>query len=124
MQVLSWTNAQFGSRDIFRPGMYELYNESVRKLAKEKGREILEFKAEDGWGPLCEYLGKEVPSDEFPRVNERRTFAIIRMIMITKGLVSWAALGGVAWLGWRYSPKLSSVVLNAGGYLRALSSSV
>jgi hypothetical protein len=72
MQVLSWTNTQFDSMDIFRPGMYELYNESVRQLAKEKGREILEFKAEDGWGPLCEYLGKEVPSDEFPRVNERR----------------------------------------------------
>jgi hypothetical protein len=46
------------------------------------------------------------------------------MIMITKGLVSWAALGGVAWLGWRYSPELLSVALNAGGYLRAFSSSV
>lgn len=122
MQVLAWTEQHFGSRDIFRPGMYELYNDFVKQLAKEKGREILEFKAEDGWDPLCQFLGKEVPTEEFPRVNERKTFAIIRMIMIVKGVVSWAALGGVAWLGWRYSPRLISAALNVGSRLKVLHS--
>lgn len=124
MQVLNWTDQHYGSRDIFRPGMYELYNDSVRKIAKEKGREILEFKAEDGWSPLCEFLGQDVPTDEFPRVNERKTFDIIRIIVITKGLASWAALGGVVWLGWRYSPKLLSGALNVSSHMRALYSSI
>jgi hypothetical protein len=30
----------------------------------------LEFKLKDGWKPLCEFLGKEVPNEPFPHVNE------------------------------------------------------
>ena len=27
----------------------------------------------DGWEPLCAFLGKEVPSVPFPRMNERKS---------------------------------------------------
>lgn len=30
---------------------------------------LLEWSVEDGWEPLCEFLGKEVPSEPFPHVN-------------------------------------------------------
>ncbi|KAJ5785266.1 uncharacterized protein N7503_010478 [Penicillium pulvis] len=109
MYIVEWCRKKFGQDDIFQPDMYELYNESVRKAAKERGREILEFKAEDGWKPLCEFLGKDVPASEFPRVNEKKTFALIKAIMVTKGLLTWAALGGAAWLGWSYFPASVSM---------------
>lgn len=75
----------------------------MRVAAQERGRSHLEFKAEDGWGPLCEFLGKDIPGTDFPKLNEKKTFAIIKGIMITKGILSWAAVGGAAWLGWRYA---------------------
>ena len=31
---------------------------------------LLKFKLEDGWGPLCKFLGKPLPDVEFPKVNE------------------------------------------------------
>ncbi|KAJ5679743.1 hypothetical protein N7462_007987 [Penicillium macrosclerotiorum] len=102
MRILDWCKEKLGETQIFSGNMYDKYNDSVRATAKHHGRDILEFKAEDGWEPLCEYLGKDVPNKEFPKVNEKGTFAMIKRIMIIKGLLSWAALGGAVWVGWRY----------------------
>ena len=57
--------------------------EDMRLKAKEKYREhyellrrtvskdrLLEYQLERGWGPLCDFLGKDIPDVEFPRVNE------------------------------------------------------
>lgn len=33
-----------------------------------KGR-LLEWSADEGWEPLCKFLGKEVPKQPFPRAN-------------------------------------------------------
>lgn len=30
---------------------------------------LLEWSVEDGWEPLCAFLGKEVPAEPFPHVN-------------------------------------------------------
>jgi hypothetical protein len=35
---------------------------------------LLVFQAADGWGPLCEFLGKPVPSVPYPRSNSREEF--------------------------------------------------
>ncbi len=32
---------------------------------------LLEFHPKQGWGPLCEFLGADVPDAPFPRVNSR-----------------------------------------------------
>jgi len=40
----------------------------VRELAAER---MLEFRVEEGWEPLCRFLGKEIPEGvEFPNVDE------------------------------------------------------
>lgn len=33
---------------------------------------LLDYKLGDGWEPLCEFLGKDAPSEEFPRLNEEK----------------------------------------------------
>jgi hypothetical protein len=35
---------------------------------------LLVFEASEGWQPLCEFLGKEVPDEDYPRVNTRDEF--------------------------------------------------
>ncbi|KAJ5306725.1 hypothetical protein N7508_005740 [Penicillium antarcticum] len=102
MRIVEWVRERFGEGDIFTARFYDLYNESVRDDVKGKGREVLEFRAEDGWGPLCGFLGVGVPAGAFPRVNERKTFQIIKGILVAKGLVSWAVLGSLGWAGWWY----------------------
>lgn len=39
----------------------------VREVAGKRPGGYLEFRAGDGWGPLCKYLGVEVPERPFPR---------------------------------------------------------
>ncbi|KAF2105027.1 hypothetical protein NA57DRAFT_71223 [Rhizodiscina lignyota] len=40
----------------------------VRAAVPEEKR--LDFRLQDGWEPLCRFLGKEVPNVPFPKVNE------------------------------------------------------
>jgi hypothetical protein len=48
---------------------YERHNERVRREASA-GR-LLEWRARDGWEPLCAALGVPVPVHPFPHVNTR-----------------------------------------------------
>ncbi|KAI9054587.1 hypothetical protein LZ554_001740 [Drepanopeziza brunnea f. sp. 'monogermtubi'] len=50
----------------------EHYEEVRRLVAPDK---LLEYKVQDGWGPLCEFLGHPVPKDRaFPNVNDNHDF--------------------------------------------------
>jgi hypothetical protein len=48
---------------------YERHNEDVRREAPAD--RLLEWRATDGWEPLCEAIGAPVPDEPFPRVNTR-----------------------------------------------------
>lgn len=48
---------------------YERHNERVRREAPPD--RLLEWRAEDGWEPLCRALALPVPHEPFPRVNTR-----------------------------------------------------
>ncbi|PGH27347.1 hypothetical protein AJ80_01059 [Polytolypa hystricis UAMH7299] len=53
---------------------YQKHYEKVRNLVPKE--RLLEYKLGSGWEPLCEFLGKEVPQEEFPFKNETKEFAI------------------------------------------------
>ncbi|KAL8713554.1 MAG: hypothetical protein Q9220_002416 [cf. Caloplaca sp. 1 TL-2023] len=54
---------------------FERHYEHVRQVCSEERLFELDVSRGDGWGPLCEFLGKEVPKDEgFPRVNDMEGF--------------------------------------------------
>lgn len=48
------------------------HNEAVK--ATIPADQLLIFEVKQGWGPLCEFLGKPEPSDPFPRTNDRAEF--------------------------------------------------
>lgn len=58
-----------GVRRVARRRYEEHYAMVRRVVPRER---LLEFNLQEGWGPLCEYLGKEVPRDGrgFPRLND------------------------------------------------------
>ena len=50
--------------------VFERHNEEVqRRVPPER---LLVFDVREGWAPLCEFLGVEVPEEPFPRLNEAR----------------------------------------------------
>lgn len=58
--------------------MKELYEEhytTLKEVCRTNDREYLEWTVEDGWGPLCKYLGKDVPQTAFPEGNSGADFA-------------------------------------------------
>ncbi len=99
----------------------------VRQKMSDAGRlnenEYLEFNVNDGWEPLCKFLGKEVPKDAegkprpFPQVNDQATFgqtvvpylvALLLKLLWQAGTVvlAVAAMAGALWLG---SPQWAKV---------------
>ena len=51
---------------------FEEHNERVRQgIPAER---LLVFEVSEGWGPLCEFLGAEVPGEPFPHLNEGDQF--------------------------------------------------
>ena len=47
----------------------EAHYQNVRATANNMGREVLELQLGDGWGPICKFLGAEVPQQQYPRDN-------------------------------------------------------
>jgi hypothetical protein len=50
----------------------EAWNEEVRRTVPAE--RLLEWKPQDGWEPLCEFLGVDVPSEPLPNVNDTAAF--------------------------------------------------
>ena len=49
---------------------YLEHYETIRRIVPDE--RLLNFKLSDGWGPLCDFLGKDVPDTDFPWVNETK----------------------------------------------------
>jgi hypothetical protein len=48
------------------------HNEAVKATIPED--RLLVYRVTEGWGPLCDFLGAEVPDEPFPRTNDRAEF--------------------------------------------------
>jgi hypothetical protein len=95
----------------FSAEVFDVHNELVRREARKRGRRVLEWQAEDGWAPICKFLGKEEPPKDvpFPRLNDRKSMMVIQRILITRGLLTWAAVMGCLGASWWYAPTVVSV---------------
>ena len=52
--------------------VFQRHNQSVVDTVPSK--RLLQFQVSDGWGPLCAFLGCDVPDEPFPHINESEGF--------------------------------------------------
>jgi hypothetical protein len=71
------------------PWIHDRYN--ARVINENKEGDVLVFNVKDGWGPLCKFLGVDIPKDiPFPNVHD--TQQLQRSIRLAK------IMGSCAWL--------------------------
>ena len=88
-------NGRFEDRD-YAMKVFERQNETVRRRVPPA--RLLVFDVREGWEPLCDFLGVEVPDRPFPHLNEARE--------MRRRLLGIVALSAVA-------PALTLVVIIA-----------
>lgn len=85
--------------------IYREHSAMIRGLVPKE--RLLEWSVEDGWEPLCKFLGKEVPDVPFPRTNDAAGFkgredqamglwfrrSLINTLLVMAGLVLVVAVG-------------------------------
>lgn len=72
--------------DALVAGM-ERHNAEVR--AHVPGRQLLEWSPADGWGPLCEFLDRPVPTAPLPCVNDSAAFNVRLIAGAMETLNDW-----------------------------------
>lgn len=96
----------FGRRKkqgIYGPQWYETHNQEVREnVLKER---LLEFNVKEGWGPLCKFLGKPVPDQPFPHLNDTKAIQNVIRGAQVYGICVWmlyfSLAGAAGWFAFR-----------------------
>lgn len=65
----SWNGNEYDISPQAIARKYEAENEEIRQTCLNNNWTLLEFKATDGWEPLCKYLSVPVPTSPYPHVN-------------------------------------------------------
>jgi hypothetical protein len=64
--------------------VFNRHNEEVQRRVPQE--QLLVYEVKQGWGPLCEFLGVEVPDKPFPRLNDaadmRRLLLMVRTLSV------------------------------------------
>ena len=59
---------------------YEAHNAQVRAAVPPE--RLLVFNVKEGWGPLCAFLGADVPDRPFPKANEAAVMRRLRVVLL------------------------------------------
>lgn len=94
MAFTSWTSGNWQDRKRLREGYLHHYQKIRLQVPRER---LLEFRSEDGWEPLCRFLGKSVPSEPYPYVNVGNDLFHMHYIVILVSVVKMATRG-LLWL--------------------------
>jgi Sulfotransferase domain len=62
---------RFADKD-FAIEVYERHNEDVKQTVPAD--KLLVYEIQQGWAPICEFLGVDVPDREFPHLNDAESF--------------------------------------------------
>lgn len=75
--MLVWLKYVFKchNRQEFRANARAVYLDHYRTIREVTPPErLLNFRLDQGWGPLCEFLGKPVPDVPFPHSNDTQAY--------------------------------------------------
>ncbi|KAL8967517.1 MAG: hypothetical protein Q9183_002883 [Haloplaca sp. 2 TL-2023] len=113
MAFSSWSSGNWRSSAELTTG-YHRHNSHIRSLAQSRGIPFLEFRAQDGWAPLCEFLGKPVPNKPFPCINAGNALARIHYLLVVatlamllgRWMIRVGSVVGVVWVAWWFRHQL------------------
>ena len=111
---LRWATHWMGvrSESEMREKAKEKYREHYELVRRIVPREkLLEYKLGSGWEPLCEFLGKDVPDVDFPKVNDTASMHENDSIIFGRGIRNLLTRV-LLWTG----PLVVAVVLVAAKY--------
>ena len=75
-------------------GVFDRHTEDVRRRVPQE--RLLVYEVKQGWGPLCEFLGVEVPDKPFPHLNDAADMRRLILMVRTLSVAAPAALALVA----------------------------
>ena len=75
---------------ITTPEVYEAFARKVREVVPED--KLLEFQPGDGYAPLCRFLDRPVPDEQYPRLNDTRHIVKMAYVGILFGSVIWVLI--------------------------------
>ncbi|KXS93577.1 hypothetical protein AC578_989 [Pseudocercospora eumusae] len=118
-------SGKFGAQDYkgIKTRLRAVYDEHQSMLKNSVPAEkLLDFDVQEGWGPLCQFLGAPIPDAEFPRANDRREMHFKRQREVwrntktvleksIRGILLLTSAGVALWAVSRSSSKV--IVLNA-----------
>ncbi|KAL8689049.1 MAG: hypothetical protein Q9218_005186 [Villophora microphyllina] len=81
-------------RDSWLKGYSRAYEEARRVVPKEQR---LEFRLDQGWEPLCRFLGTEIPEKPFPHMNDLSNYEAGVKVLIKRMWIR-AAKMNVPWV--------------------------
>ena len=98
--LIIWTKNDMHNRAALRQGFLDHYAH-VRSIVPPEN--LLEFEPQEGWGPLCSFLKKEVPAEPFPHINNADSlikfmsfiYWILVLRVVKKFVVPIAGVGAV-----------------------------
>jgi len=87
-----WLNSVLGTEEEAEQ-FFSNWEASVRQVVPQEN--LLVFQAREGWAPLCHFLGLEVPSSPFPRLNNANQFrsGYVRLRLLTCIAAGFILLG-------------------------------
>lgn len=74
IRTLIWDTTfedRFAEKD-FALEVFNRHNEEVKQVVPAD--QLLVYEIQQGWAPICEFLGVETPDTEFPHLNDAETF--------------------------------------------------
>jgi len=100
-----WGKGDPSDRSALRQTYIEYYAH-VRSVVPRS--RLLEFESKDGWRPLCDFLGKDVPDKDYPRSNDAASTVQIHGFLFWIRLVKVSAIplvtaSAVALGVWKFS---------------------
>lgn len=108
MIISIWTQNDLANKAKFKKAYLDHYAH-VRAIVPKDN--LLEFKSEDGWEPLCKFLGKPVPDGPYPHINDSKAVVNLHHYLWWSIWAKWVAWNGLkvvvpvlgAWGYWRYT---------------------
>jgi hypothetical protein len=97
----AWTRIsalRFGIQDDVTEELYHAHSAWVKSHVAPEN--LLLYRVEMGYAPLCKFLGREMPEGKmFPRSHrsDRETFQLYKWLCMTCGAIAWFGVAALAW---------------------------